>query len=75
MNGQTGTKPKSGPPGGSEDIGVLLGGWAHPDDEAHLTAGPMSAVREAGHQMAVATATKGNPEPPTRLRYHRTGSR
>ena len=59
MNGQTGTKPKSGPPGGSEEIGVLLGGWAHPDDEAYLTDGPKSVVRAAGHQVAGATATVG----------------
>jgi GlcNAc-PI de-N-acetylase. len=59
MNGQTSNQPKSGPPGGSQDIGVLLGVWAHPDDEAYLTAGPMSVVRAAGHQVAGATATKG----------------
>ena len=76
MNGQTSNQPKAGPPGGSQDIGVLLGVWAHPDDEAYLTAGLMSVVRAAGHRVVVATATKGgNSEPATRLRYHRTGSR
>jgi hypothetical protein len=34
MNGQTSNQPESGPPGGSQDIGVLLGVWADPDDEA-----------------------------------------
>ena len=76
MNGQTSNQPKSGPPGGSHDNGVLLGVWAPPDDEAYLTAGPMSVVRAAGHQVAGATATAGkNSEPATRWRYHRTGWR
>jgi LmbE family N-acetylglucosaminyl deacetylase len=59
MNAQTRNQPKSGPPDGSEDIGVLLGVWAHPDDDAYLTAGLMSVVRAAGHRVVVATATKG----------------
>jgi LmbE family N-acetylglucosaminyl deacetylase len=41
------------------EIGVLLGVWAHPDDEAYLTAGLMSVARAAGHRVVVATATKG----------------
>ena len=59
MNGQTSNQPKSGPPSGSHDNGELLGVWAPADDEAYLTAGPMSVVRAAGHQVAVTTATKG----------------
>ncbi|MGX7678789.1 PIG-L deacetylase family protein [Jatrophihabitans sp. DSM 45814] len=57
-----------------DQIGVLLGVWAHPDDEAYLSAGLMAQVREAGHRVVVATATKGelgtqDPEsfPPERL--------
>jgi len=41
------------------DIGTLLGVWAHPDDEAYMTAGLMATARTAGHRVAVATATKG----------------
>ncbi len=41
------------------DLGTLLGVWAHPDDEAYMTAGLMSMVRSAGHRVVVATATKG----------------
>jgi len=42
-----------------DDIGVLLGVWAHPDDEAYLSAGLMAVARAAGHRVVVATATKG----------------
>lgn len=59
MNTQPSNKPKSAPHNGSEEIGVLLGVWAHPDDEAYMTAGLMSVVRAAGHRVVVATATKG----------------
>jgi LmbE family N-acetylglucosaminyl deacetylase len=59
MNTQHSNQPKSGPPSGSDEIGVLLGIWAHPDDEAYMTAGLMSVVRAAGHRVVVATATKG----------------
>lgn len=38
---------------------MLLGVWAHPDDEAYLSAGLMAAARGAGHRVIVATATKG----------------
>jgi LmbE family N-acetylglucosaminyl deacetylase len=41
------------------DLGTLLGVWAHPDDEAYMTAGLMSMARSAGNRVAVATATKG----------------
>ena len=41
------------------DLGTLLGVWAHPDDEAYMTAGLMSLARSAGHRVVVATATKG----------------
>ena len=47
------------PPAPGAEVGVLLGVWAHPDDEAYLTAGLMSLVRAAGHRVVVATATKG----------------
>jgi len=43
----------------SVDLGTLLGVWAHPDDEAYLTAGLMAVARAAGNRVVVATATKG----------------
>lgn len=42
-----------------EDLGTVLGVWAHPDDEAYLSAGLMAAARDAGHRVVVATATYG----------------
>ncbi|MFD2093472.1 PIG-L deacetylase family protein [Blastococcus deserti] len=53
---------------------TLLGVWAHPDDEAYLSAGLMAALTAAGWRVVVATATRGesgtdDPEalPPARL--------
>jgi LmbE family N-acetylglucosaminyl deacetylase len=39
--------------------GALLGIWAHPDDEAYLTAGLMAQARTAGRRVVVVTATRG----------------
>lgn len=39
--------------------GTLLGVWAHPDDEAFLSAGLMAAATRAGNRVVVATATRG----------------
>lgn len=39
--------------------GTLLGVWAHPDDEAFLSAGLMADARQAGERVVVATATRG----------------
>jgi LmbE family N-acetylglucosaminyl deacetylase len=39
--------------------GPVLGVWAHPDDEAYLSAGLMATAREAGHRVVVATASWG----------------
>jgi LmbE family N-acetylglucosaminyl deacetylase len=41
------------------DISCLLGIWAHPDDEAYLSSGLMSRVRDAGGRVVVVTATRG----------------
>ena len=38
---------------------TLLGVWAHPDDEAYLSAGLMAAMRAAGRRVVVVTATHG----------------
>ena len=40
-------------------LGTVLGVWAHPDDEAYLSAGLMAAARDAGQRVVVATATEG----------------
>jgi LmbE family N-acetylglucosaminyl deacetylase len=37
----------------------LLGVWAHPDDEAYLSAGLMGRVTDAGGHVTVVTATRG----------------
>src|SRR3954447_88142 len=41
------------------DMGTVLGVWAHPDDEAYLSAALMAKARDAGHPVVVATATLG----------------
>ena len=52
-------------PGGSAPIadaarlGTVLGIWAHPDDEAFLSAGLMAAARDTGHRVVCVTATLG----------------
>jgi LmbE family N-acetylglucosaminyl deacetylase len=58
--------------------GTLLGVWAHPDDEAYLSAGLMALARQAGHRVVVLTATRGEHGtgdpvtwPPERLAGHR----
>lgn len=40
-------------------LGRVLGIWAHPDDEAYLSAGLMTLARNAGQHVVVATATEG----------------
>jgi LmbE family N-acetylglucosaminyl deacetylase len=41
------------------DLGTVLGIWAHPDDEAFLSAGLMAAARDAGQRVVCVTATLG----------------
>ena len=41
------------------DLGVVLGVWAHPDDEAYLSAGLMALVAETSGRVACVTATRG----------------
>jgi LmbE family N-acetylglucosaminyl deacetylase len=59
---------------------TLVGVWAHPDDEAYLSAGLMAECRRNGDRVVVVTATLGehgtsDPEawPPARLAVHREG--
>jgi len=40
-------------------LGTILGVWAHPDDEAYLSAGIMAAAVDAGHRVVCVTATRG----------------
>jgi len=40
-------------------IETLLGIWAHPDDEAYMSAGLMARVRQTGGRVVVVTATRG----------------
>jgi LmbE family N-acetylglucosaminyl deacetylase len=40
-------------------LGTVLGIWAHPDDEAFLSAGLMAAASGAGHRVVCVTATLG----------------
>jgi LmbE family N-acetylglucosaminyl deacetylase len=53
---------------------TLLGVWAHPDDEAYLSAGLMAAARSGGDRVVVATATRGElgGDPHVRARELRT---
>jgi LmbE family N-acetylglucosaminyl deacetylase len=41
------------------ELGTVLGIWAHPDDEAFLSAGLMAAARDAGNRVVCVTATLG----------------
>jgi LmbE family N-acetylglucosaminyl deacetylase len=61
-------------------LGTILGVWAHPDDEAYLSAGLMALARDNGQRVVVVTATAGelgtsDPEawPPDRLADLRRG--
>jgi len=47
-------------------LGTILGVWAHPDDEAFLSAGLMSMAIDAGSRVVCVTATRGeggSPDP------------
>ena len=61
-------------PAGAAALGTVLGVWAHPDDEAYLSAGLMALARDAGNHVVCVTATHGehgtdDPDrwPPSRL--------
>jgi LmbE family N-acetylglucosaminyl deacetylase len=56
------------------ELGTVLGIWAHPDDEAFLSAGLMAAARDAGQRVVCVSATLGEHGtddpgswPPTRM--------
>ena len=49
----------TGPITDAARLGTVLGIWAHPDDEAFLSAGLMAAARDAGSRVVCVTATLG----------------
>jgi LmbE family N-acetylglucosaminyl deacetylase len=57
-------------------LGTVLGIWAHPDDEAFLSAGLMAAARDAGNRVVCVTATLGElgTDDPIRWPPHRLGA-
>src|SRR6266550_8049435 len=42
-----------------DDLGTILGVWAHPDDETYLTAGLMAQAIRDGRRVVCVTATRG----------------
>ena len=42
-----------------DDLGTILGVWAHPDDETYLTAGLMARAVQDGRRVVCVTATRG----------------
>lgn len=42
-----------------DDLGTIVGVWAHPDDEAFLSAALMAAAADAGRRVVCVTATRG----------------
>ncbi|GAA4896984.1 PIG-L deacetylase family protein [Actinomycetospora straminea] len=59
----TATAPATAPTVTTTDavarLGTIVGVWAHPDDEAYLSAGVLAAAAAAGHRVVVVTATRG----------------
>ncbi len=51
------------------DLGTILGVWAHPDDEAFLSAGLMAQARRNGQRVAVVTATRGEQGTPDAVKW------
>ncbi len=41
------------------ELGTILGIWAHPDDEAYLSGGLMAMARDTGSRVVCVTATRG----------------
>lgn len=42
-----------------DELGTILGVWAHPDDEAYLSGGVMTLAGAAGSRVVCVTATRG----------------
>jgi LmbE family N-acetylglucosaminyl deacetylase len=43
----------------TDELGTILGVWAHPDDETYLSAGVMARAVRAGSRVVCVTATRG----------------
>lgn len=56
-------------PDDARELGTVLGLWAHPDDEAYLSAGLMALARRAGQRVVCATATAGEQGSPDPVRW------
>ena len=63
-----------------DELGTILGVWAHPDDEAYLSAGLMARAVRNGSRVVCVTATRGEGGsmdeekwPPERMGEVRTG--
>ena len=63
-----------------DELGTILGVWAHPDDEAYLTAGIMARAVRNGSRVVCITATRGEGGsmdeekwPPEKMAEVRTG--
>lgn len=67
----SGTLPLQRPDDAGARFGTVLGVWAHPDDEAFLSAGLMLTARAAGQRVVVVTATDGERGGPTRTAWGR----
>src|SRR3972149_9218835 len=64
MTGVSANSPHALTEGGTmrgrpEELGTILGVWAHPDDETYLSAGLMAAAAGAGSRVSDVTATRG----------------
>jgi LmbE family N-acetylglucosaminyl deacetylase len=49
-----------------QDLGTILGMWAHPDDEGYLSAGIMADAVRRGNRVVCVTATRGEAADPER---------
>ncbi|HEX6919436.1 MAG TPA: PIG-L family deacetylase [Actinomycetes bacterium] len=50
-------------------LGTILGVWAHPDDETYLCGGLMARAARAGHRVVCITATRGEMGSPDEDRW------
>lgn len=53
------TAPTTAPTTDLTSLGTVLSVWAHPDDEAYLAGGVLSALARVGHRVVCVTATRG----------------
>ena len=49
-----------------QDLGTILGVWAHPDDEGYLSAALMADAARSGRRVTCVTATRGEAADPER---------